>query len=1264
MLLSTFSIIAFSQHPTNLIASNITSSTVDLSWDASVCTANVYLRYRVNSATTWTEILNISSSDSALSLVGLTANTTYDWSVKCSENPGWQTDEIFTTASCNITNSFSTINATCNNTYDGTINTTASNGASPYTYSWNNGSITQNLTAVLSGPYSVTITDNLGCQLIDSVNLGFDNIKSISQTISTFIDTANPNYPGIVNGYHIWAYDTLSITNNGCDVNIRPEFIISHSSQAIQQNQLELRYYLPGIGYMNIPYDIDANGNAYGFWNHPSSDSTGVNITMFSTNQMLMRVKFKNQAPLGLYTAIWNTKEVDNQGNIIQTLTPNDTVSLTLINCNNFSANLSSSDITCFGEEDGSAVINNINNGSGNYTYSWSNGLTSNSISNLLPGNYFCNIIDTNWGCTDSVNVSITEPSILNATIITSDIICYGDSNGTATLTLSGGTGTLTVDWLGMNPIALPAGTYSVNVTDINSCIFTEVYTVNEPPQLSSTFISTNVNCYSLNDGSAIVNFVGGATGVAMGDTNYILGWDTLFYILPFPYATFTTPIGVPAGIYPYTATDLNGCMIFDTITITQPDSLYTAYTLTDFNGYNVSCFGDTNATIDVQINGGTSPFTHYFYGDSITNNLIQNLGSGTYIDSIVDANGCIFTETITLTEPATLNSVLSAINISCNGVCDGEIISSVIGGIAPYSYIWDNSQTTNNLDSLCAGNYTVTISDLNGCNTNLTITVTEPPVITYTIDSLINPSSYGGNNGLIHISLLGGNGNLSASWSGPNSFSSSTEDIENLEAGFYYLALQDSSSCMYLDTIEITEPSSLWMMLDNMGAISCFDSCDGSINIVVNGGDSVYTFNWIGPNGFTSTSEDITGLCAGEYILMINDLSTLLIDTFNIYQPQPLNSILTAGTITCYEGQATAEILVYGGSSPFQYNWSNGATNYYTNLGADIHTVEVTDIHGCILLDTITLINPDSISLQVIATDVSCNGFQDAEATLSVTNGGTAPFQYSADNGINYQTVNTFYNLAAGTTNYLVIDTNGCSNTITSIIFEPAELVGTINTANASCYGECNGTATLVITGGTPTYNSNWGSANPNNLCAGFYNVMVTDANGCLATNSTIITEPNPIIVNIWQNGNTIEATTGFISYQWYDGIGNAINGATNDTFTPTVQGEYSVEVTDINGCSARSYSILVIIDYINQNEITLTIYPNPTKGELTIESSEYLTSIAVLNSVGNRVIFIKNNITFEKQTSVDLSTFAKGIYFIQLEINNQLINHRIILQ
>ena len=337
--------------------------------------------------------------------------------------------------------------------------------------------------------------------------------------------------------------------------------------------------------------------------------------------------------------------------------------------------------------------------------------------------------------------------------------------------------------------------------------------------------------------------------------------------------------------------------------------------------------------------------------------------------------------------------------------------------------------------------------------------------------------------------------------------------------------------------------------------------------------------------------------------------------------------------------------------------------SNTSTILSAGIHTVSITDANECISTNYVTVHQADSLSVNATIINVSCYGLQDAEVTLNVSNGGTAPFQYSANNGINYQTGNTFYNLAAGTADYLVMDANGCSNIITATISEPEELVSTINTTPASCYGECDGTAILAITGGTPTYNSNWGSANPNNLCAGFYNVTVTDANGCLATNSTIITEPNPVVVNIWQNGNTIEATLGFVSYQWYDGVGNAINGATNDTFTPTVQGEYSVEVTDLNGCSAMSYRILVIIDYINQDEIKLNIYPNPTKGLLIIETKEIIKNISIINTLGNELILVDNNNDLTRK-KLDLASFAKGIYFIKIELSNQIINYRIVLQ
>ena len=141
--------------------------------------------------------------------------------------------------------------------------------------------------------------------------------------------------------------------------------------------------------------------------------------------------------------------------------------------------------------------------------------------------------------------------------------------------------------------------------------------------------------------------------------------------------------------------TDLNGCIIFDTITITQPDSLYTSLTLSEYNGNQISCNGFTDGSIDILVNGGTATYTYYFNDTLITNpasdtsTIVSGLAAGTYTDSIVDANGCVFTETITLTEPAPLNSVLSTINTSCNGVCDGTISVNISGGTPGYGLDW-----------------------------------------------------------------------------------------------------------------------------------------------------------------------------------------------------------------------------------------------------------------------------------------------------------------------------------------------------------------------------------------------------------------------------------------------------------------------------------------------------------------------------------------------------------------------------------------------
>ncbi len=233
---------------------------------------------------------------------------------------------VFTTYHlAHLISSVTITDAACSNTMNGSATLSVSNGTSPYSYLWSNGATTQNLSGVLAGTYIVQITDNVGCTLSDTAIIGFVGINSVSQTVSNFI-------PNPLTNYNVWSYDTLSLTNTGCDTRVRPEFSVSCSAGNIQQGDFILKWYNPATGaWPNIPYTIDANGNAYGYWSTTSNtihDSTGLQIPFGNSYTIPVRVKFLNPALYGTYTSTWETFEVDNLGNKIQSLSPSISVSL------------------------------------------------------------------------------------------------------------------------------------------------------------------------------------------------------------------------------------------------------------------------------------------------------------------------------------------------------------------------------------------------------------------------------------------------------------------------------------------------------------------------------------------------------------------------------------------------------------------------------------------------------------------------------------------------------------------------------------------------------------------------------------------------------------------------------------------------------------------------------------------------------------------------------------------------------------------------
>ena len=1111
---------------------------------------------------------------------------------------------------------------------------------------------------------------------------------SVSQEISDF--SPNPLF-----GYMQWSYDTLTLTNTGnCDVTVRPEFVIQHSDTTIKQNDIRIQWYspVPPGFWSDIPYNIDNNGNAYGYWSFTSNttnDSLGRTISLNSPPQSIpVRVRFHNAnnsppngAPYGTYTAEWITYEVDNIGNIIQQLSPPDSVSLSLVDCNTFNVDESNStNISCNGLNNGDASILSIENGSGNYSYLWSDGQATATATSLSAGSYTCTITDLSWSCSTTVSFSITEPD-----------------------------------------------------------------------SITSNFTFTNATCYDTANGSAIVNFYGGTIGQDSGDVNYVLGWDTLTYNLPWPITQFTTPIGVPAGTYPYTATDINGCVHHDTIIISQPPAL-----LDSVITNTVSCFGANDGSIIASASGGTAPYNFSYTdisGNPINPNL---LAAGNYIVNISDNNNCLSansplnitinepdevqinletnniscnglndglaeitpfgcdscdiiwsnsitntninnnlpvgsywvtitniittcseTEAFFITEPSAVNSNSITNNISCYGENDGSAIINIFGGTtgqntADTNYIltWNNTDyilsvpttsfsTANNLN---AGTHIYNITDINGCTSIDSLVIIEPDSLyaTYTLSNYsgYNVACFGGNNADMNIQIFGGSPNYEHYFNG---ILSNNNLLQNLSAGSFIDSIVDANGCSYTETININEPATSVNGILNSTRISCNGACDGSINIVANGGVAPYNYTW--SNGITTNIID--SLCSGVYSVNIMDNNGC--DTsisFILTEPLELTSLISADTITCHNDSAYSNILIWGGTSPYQYNWSNGDTNYFTYLHAGLYTVTITDINGCSLSDTVLLINPDSISIQSINTNATCFGLYDASINLNVISGGNSPYQYSIDNGLTSQNTNTFSNLSAGTYSCVITDVNGCLNDIQIQITQPDSLYSNISNTNASCYGECDAVATTNIYGGTAPYLEDWNGSNPNALCAGFHNVTITDAAGCMHNNSITVSQPNPIIINITQNGTSLQATSGLLNYQWYDNLGNPIASATSDIYYPMTEGFYFVEVTDSNGCSAASYPYEYVITNIEINNINnINIYPNPTNSKLFIKSSSSIRKIAIYSLLGKKVFEQKID-NMKRLNIIDLSDMCKGIYLIEIQVENEIINKRIILQ
>ncbi len=1048
----------------------------------------------------------------------------------------------------------SQVNVLCNGGTTGSATVMASGGTAPYAYSWApSGGTSATATGLGAGTYTVTVTDANGCTISQTYTITQPPALTASAT-NTPATCGNPN-------------GTATVTASGGTAPYSYSWAPSGGTGTTASALLAGSYTVTvtdANGCMTTATTIIANTGG-----PTASITTIIDVSCNGgSNGSATATVSGGTAP---YTYAWTPSGGTGStgtglaaGNYTVTVTDVNgcitTTSVTITEPPALTTTGSQVNILCNGGSNGSATVV-ASGGTAPYAYAWSpSGGTGATATGLSAGNYTATVTDAN-GCTTTQTFAITQPPVLATTSSQVNVLCNGQCNGSATISASGGTAPYTYAWApsggtAATATALCAGSYTVTVTDANGCTISQTYTITQPPALTASTTATPATCGSPN-GSATVTASGGTAP-------YSYSWTPAG-------GTAATATGLIAGSYTVTITDANGCTTTATANVANTGGPGATIT----SSANILCFGGSNGSATVTASGGTAPYSYSWAPAGGTGATATALIAGSYTVTVTDANGCITTASVTLTEPPALAASATSTPVLCNGGTTGTAGVTASGGTAPYTYAWAPSGGTgSSATGLAAGTYTVTITDAGGCTTTATTTVTQPTAITATASStpvLCN----GGNTGAASVNVSGGTTPYTYSWSPSGGTGSSAT---SLTAGAYTITITDASGCVTNPTVTVTEPTALAASTTTTPA-TCGNP-NGSASVTASGGTTAYTYSWT-PSGGTGATA--TGLPAGIYAVTITDASgCTLTATANVTNAGGLSATISASTdVSCFGGNdGSATVAASGGTAPYTYAWtpSGGTGTTGSGLIAGSYTVTVTDANSCTATASVTIMQPPVLTASVSVNPVLCNGGNSGSANVAAS-GGTPGYTYnwSPSGGTSASATN----LAATTYTCTVTDANGCITTASAAVTEPAALSATGSQTDVSCNGGTNGTATVTASGGTAPFTYSWSPSGgtgttATGLAAQSYSVTITDANGCALTQPFSITQPAAVSVTT----STIPATcgsangsatavasggTGSYSYLWTPG------NMVSSTISNTPAGNYTVTVTDQNGCTGN---------------------------------------------------------------------------------------------
>ncbi|MES2566713.1 MAG: T9SS type A sorting domain-containing protein [Bacteroidota bacterium] len=520
--------------------------------------------------------------------------------------------------------------------------------------------------------------------------------------------------------------------------------------------------------------------------------------------------------------------------------------------------------------------------------------------------------------------------SQITLTSTVSNVSCFGGSNGSATVSASGGTGPYTYTWTPTNTNSqfisgLTAEAYTVNVKDAAANTSSLVVTISEPAPVSTTLTTTNPTCEGMCNGTANVAFSGGA-----GTTTFL--WQP-------GLQSGSMVNNLCAGNQTVTITSNGVCTTSLTFTLNEPAQLTAVSSATNSN-----C-GQANGKTCATVAGGSSPL-NYLWSNGVSTLCNNNIVAGLYTFTVTDANGCLANAAGLVNDAGgPIVSISSQTNVSCFGGCNGIATTSTSGGTPPYTYNWSSGQVTASATNLCAGSYSVAVTDNLGCLGTAYFNITQPTQLN-AITNVSHVKCYGTSTGTIALAASGGTSPYSYSWP---SLSSTLSIVPNVSVGNYSAIVTDFKGCITSQSVSVLQPQQMTTVASVTNA-SCGGICDGAITMLVMGGSPAYSYTWAPNIGLGSM---VYNLCAGIYTFQARDGNNCSVsNVINVLSG--LNNSIPNATLasdayneTCYlTGDGAIDITITGTNpGPFTYLWNNGATNQdISNLSSNVYWVTITD--------------------------------------------------------------------------------------------------------------------------------------------------------------------------------------------------------------------------------------------------------------------------------------------------------------------------------